>query len=42
MLDQIKGILTICKWPKQLVVLNFVNSGITINRMAKVLITLII
>ena len=39
---QIKGILTICKWPKQLVVLNFVNSGITINRMAKVLITLII
>ena len=29
------------KWPKHLAVLNFVNSGITINKMAKVLITLI-
>ena len=33
--------LTICKWRKHLVVLNFVNSGITINKMVKVLIILI-
>ena len=36
-----KGMLTIFKWPKHLIVLNFVNSGITINKMAKVFITLI-
>ena len=36
-----KSILTIFKWPKHLIVLNLVNSGITINKMAKVLITLI-
>ena len=38
-----KGILTTCKWPRHLVVLNFVNSGITIIKMAnaKALITLI-
>ena len=40
-LGTIKGMLTIFKWPKHLIVLNFVNSGITINKMAKVLITLI-
>ena len=39
--DIIKGMLTIFKWPKHLIVLNFVNSGITINKMAKVFITLI-
>ena len=40
---EIKGILTICKWPnsKHVIILYFVNSGITINKMAKVLITLI-
>ena len=38
----IKGMLMICKWPSMhLIVLNFVNSSITINKMAKVLITLI-
>ena len=36
-----KGMMTIFKWPKHLIVLNFVNSGITINKMAKVFITLI-
>ena len=40
-LSQSKGMLTIFKWPKHLIVLNFVNSGITINKMAKVFITLI-
>ena len=33
--------LTIRKWPKYLIVLNFVNSDITINKIAKVLVTLI-
>ena len=37
----IKVILTICKWPKHLIILNFVNSGIIINKVAKVLSTLI-
>ena len=32
---------SICNWPKHLVVLNFANSGITIIKMVKVLITLI-
>ena len=36
-----KGMLTICKWPKDLIVLNLVKSGRIINKMAKVLITLI-
>ena len=33
-----KGILTICKWPRHLIFLNLVKSGIT-NKMAKVSIT---
>ena len=36
-----KGMPMICKWPRHLIVLNFVNSGITINKMDKVLITFV-
>ena len=36
-----KGILTICKWSKHLGVLNFINSSITMNKIAEELITLI-
>ena len=32
---QTKDILTICKWPKHLIVLSVINSGITINKMVK-------
>ena len=37
----IKDMLMICKWPRSLIVLNLVNSDITINKMAKVSITFI-
>ena len=36
-----KSILEICKWPRHLTVLSLVNSGITINKVAKMLIALI-
>ena len=39
--SEFKRMLKICTWPKHLILLNLINSDITINKMAKVLITFI-